>query len=62
MPAGRLERLARFGLLAGEVAIGGLTEAAKRMTGTGTADNSVFVTATNAASSPNGSRTCAGRR
>jgi len=48
VPAGRLERLARFGLLAGEVAIGGLTEAAKRMTGTGTADNSVFVTATNA--------------
>ena len=48
VPAGRFERLARFGLLAGEVAIGGLTEAAKRMTGTGTADNSVFVTATNA--------------
>ena len=37
VPAGRFERLARFGLLAGEVAIGGLTEAAKRMTGTGTA-------------------------
>ncbi len=48
VPAGRFERLARFGLLAGEVAIGGLTEAAKRMTGTGTADNSVFITATNA--------------
>jgi predicted unusual protein kinase regulating ubiquinone biosynthesis (AarF/ABC1/UbiB family) len=34
VPAGRFERLARFGLLAGEVAFGGLTEAAKRMTGT----------------------------
>ena len=48
MPAGRLERLARLGLLAGEVAIGGLTEAARRFTGSGDGGNSVFVTATNA--------------
>lgn len=48
VPAGRLERLARLGLLAGEVAIGGLAEAARRFTGGGDADNSVFVTANNA--------------
>lgn len=48
MPAGRFERLARFGLLAGEVAIGGLTEAARRLSGGGDAANSVFMTAANA--------------
>ena len=48
VPAGRIERLARLGWLAGEVALGGLTEAARRFTGTGNTANSVFVTATNA--------------
>lgn len=48
MPAGRFERLARLGLLAGEVAIGGLGEAARRLVGGDRAADSVFVTATNA--------------
>jgi predicted unusual protein kinase regulating ubiquinone biosynthesis (AarF/ABC1/UbiB family) len=48
VPAGRFERLARFGLLAGEVAIGGITEAARRLTGSSDEDNSVFINATNA--------------
>jgi predicted unusual protein kinase regulating ubiquinone biosynthesis (AarF/ABC1/UbiB family) len=48
VPAGRFERLARLGWLAGEVAIGGITEAARRFAGSGGAANSVFVTATNA--------------
>ncbi|MEO8603603.1 MAG: AarF/ABC1/UbiB kinase family protein [bacterium] len=48
VPAGRFERLARLGWLAGEVAIGGLTEAARRFTGVGEAASSVFLTATNA--------------
>jgi len=48
VPAGRLERLARLGWLAGEVAIGGLTEAARRFTGASEMASSVFLTATNA--------------
>ena len=48
VPAGRIERLARLGLLAGEVAIGGITEAARRLTGGSDAASSVFLTATNA--------------
>jgi len=35
VPAGRLERLARFGLLAGELAAGGLVEGARRALGAG---------------------------
>jgi predicted unusual protein kinase regulating ubiquinone biosynthesis (AarF/ABC1/UbiB family) len=35
VPAGRLERLARFGLLAGELAAGGLAEGARRALGAG---------------------------
>jgi predicted unusual protein kinase regulating ubiquinone biosynthesis (AarF/ABC1/UbiB family) len=37
VPAGRIERLARFGLLAGELAAGGLAESARRAFGAGTA-------------------------
>ncbi|MGD9763778.1 MAG: ABC1 kinase family protein [Candidatus Binatia bacterium] len=48
VPSGRLERLARLGWLAGEVALGGLGEAARRLTGTGDRARSVFVTAANA--------------
>jgi len=48
IPAGRFERLARLGLLAGEVAIGGLTEAARRFAGVGDVANSVFMTGANA--------------
>jgi len=48
VPAGRLERFARLGWLAGEVALGGLGEAARRFTGAREAASSVFLTATNA--------------
>ncbi|MDX2165753.1 MAG: AarF/ABC1/UbiB kinase family protein [Deltaproteobacteria bacterium] len=48
VPAGRFERLARLGWLAGEVALGGLGEAARRFTGASEAASSVFMTATNA--------------
>jgi predicted unusual protein kinase regulating ubiquinone biosynthesis (AarF/ABC1/UbiB family) len=48
IPAGRLERFARLGWLAGEVALGGITEAARRLAGAGEAASSVFLTATNA--------------
>jgi predicted unusual protein kinase regulating ubiquinone biosynthesis (AarF/ABC1/UbiB family) len=48
IPAGRLERFARMGWLAGEVAMGGLAEAARRIGGAGSAASSVFLTATNA--------------
>jgi predicted unusual protein kinase regulating ubiquinone biosynthesis (AarF/ABC1/UbiB family) len=47
MPSGRLERFARLGWLAGEVALGGLTEAARRFTGASAAASSVFMTSTN---------------
>lgn len=40
--------MARLGWLAGEVALGGLTEAARRLTGAGATAHSVFMTATNA--------------
>lgn len=48
VPTGRIERLARLGWLAGEVALGGISEAAKRFTGASDAATSVFLTATNA--------------
>jgi predicted unusual protein kinase regulating ubiquinone biosynthesis (AarF/ABC1/UbiB family) len=48
IPAGRLERIARLGWLAGEVALGGLSEAARRLTGSSGAATSLFMTSTNA--------------
>ncbi len=48
VPAGRIERMARLGWLAGGVALGGITEAARRLTGAGATAHSVFMTATNA--------------
>jgi len=48
IPSGRLERFARLGWLAGEVALGGITEAARRLTGASAAATSVFMTSTNA--------------
>jgi predicted unusual protein kinase regulating ubiquinone biosynthesis (AarF/ABC1/UbiB family) len=38
VPAGRLERLARFGFMAGEFAVGGLFEGTRRLFGSGAAD------------------------
>lgn len=48
IPAGRLERLARLGWMAGGVALGGLGEAARRLTGGSAAATSLFMTSTNA--------------
>ena len=48
VPTGRLERLARLGWLAGEVALGGLSEAARRLSGTSAAATSLFMTSANA--------------
>jgi predicted unusual protein kinase regulating ubiquinone biosynthesis (AarF/ABC1/UbiB family) len=48
IPSGRIERLARIGWLAGEVALGGLAEGARRFVGTGSEVANVFVTAANA--------------
>ncbi len=48
IPSGRLERLARLGWLAGEVALGGLGEAARRLSGASAAATSLFLTETNA--------------
>lgn len=48
IPAGRLERLARLGWLAGEVALGGLGEAARRLSGTSAAATNLFMTSANA--------------
>src|SRR5512135_3004961 len=48
IPAGRVERLARIGWLAGEVALGGIAEGARRMFGASSEAANVFLTATNA--------------
>ena len=48
IPAGRVERLARIGWLAGEVALGGIAEGARRFFGSSSEAASVFLTATNA--------------
>ncbi len=48
VPAGKLERLVRFGWLAGEVAIGGLAESARRLAGGVSDPTSVLLTAANA--------------
>ena len=48
IPTGRLERFARLGWLAGEVALGGLGEAARRLTGASAAATNLFMTSTNA--------------
>ncbi len=49
VPAGRLERLARFGLLAGELAAGSLAEGARRLVGTSPAEGvSALLSAANA--------------
>ncbi len=47
IPAGRFERMARIGWLAGEAALGGIAEGARRMVG-GAGDGSVFLTGPNA--------------
>jgi predicted unusual protein kinase regulating ubiquinone biosynthesis (AarF/ABC1/UbiB family) len=48
VPAGRLERLARIGWLASELAIGGMTEAARRLAGGESEARSLFLTEANA--------------
>jgi predicted unusual protein kinase regulating ubiquinone biosynthesis (AarF/ABC1/UbiB family) len=48
VPAGRLERLSRIGWMAGEVALGGVAERARRLTGSGAAASSAFLTGANA--------------
>ena len=48
IPAGRLERLARIGWLAGEVTLGGIAEGARRWLGTSTAASSLLLTRGNA--------------
>lgn len=48
IPAGRIERLARIGWLAGEVTLGGLAEGARRWLGGSDAVQSMFVTHANA--------------
>lgn len=48
VPAGKLERLARFGWLAGEVAIGGLVESARRLATGVSEPTGVLLTAANA--------------
>ena len=47
IPAGRLERLGRIGWMAGEMALGGAVEGARRLAGAG-APSSVFLTGANA--------------
>ncbi|MDP7572012.1 MAG: AarF/UbiB family protein, partial [Myxococcota bacterium] len=47
VPTGRLERLARIGLLAGEIAAGGVAEGVRRLAG-GDASGSLLVTQANA--------------
>jgi aarF domain-containing kinase len=48
IPAGRVERLARIGWLAGEVALGGIAEGARRLFGASSEAANVFLTASNA--------------
>lgn len=47
VPTGRLERLARLGMLAGEIAAGGVVEGVRRLAG-GASDAGLFVTQENA--------------
>ena len=47
VPTGRLERLARIGLLAGEIVVGGVAESVRRLAG-GESDAGLFVTQENA--------------
>ena len=47
VPTGRLERLARFGLMAGELAAGGVAERMRRAAG-GTGDGGIFLNEANA--------------
>lgn len=47
VPTGRIERLARIGLLAGELAVGGVAEGVRRMAGAET-DSGLFITQGNA--------------
>jgi predicted unusual protein kinase regulating ubiquinone biosynthesis (AarF/ABC1/UbiB family) len=48
IPSGRLERMVRVGWLAGEVALGGVAEGARRLLGGHTGAHNVFVTRANA--------------
>jgi predicted unusual protein kinase regulating ubiquinone biosynthesis (AarF/ABC1/UbiB family) len=49
VPAGRLERLVRLGVMGAGFAAGGLMEGARRLVGAGEASANVFLTASNAA-------------
>jgi predicted unusual protein kinase regulating ubiquinone biosynthesis (AarF/ABC1/UbiB family) len=44
VPSGRLERLARLGVMAGEFALGGIAEGARRAVGAGRAEQNAFLT------------------
>lgn len=48
VPTGRLERLVRFGAMAGGFALGGIAEGARRLVGAGESTANVFLTASNA--------------
>jgi predicted unusual protein kinase regulating ubiquinone biosynthesis (AarF/ABC1/UbiB family) len=48
VPAGRLERLTRIGWMAGEVALGGVAERARRLAGRGEGASSALLTGANA--------------
>ena len=48
VPTGRLERIARIGWMAGEFALGGMAEGARRLTGRRQGSQSVFLTGANA--------------
>ncbi len=48
IPAGRLERLTRIGWMAGELALGGVAEGARRLAGADSSVSNVFLTEANA--------------
>lgn len=48
IPSGRFERVARLGMLAGEIALGGIAEGFRRVTGLSESANSAFLTVANA--------------
>jgi len=48
VPSGRLERLARLGMMAGEFALGGVAEGARRAVGASRSDRSPFLTGSGA--------------
>ena len=48
VPSGRIERMARLGWLAGEIALGGAAEGLRRLGGADDASTSAFLTGSNA--------------